>query len=225
VFCQNPDDYDTLLQYNLVPQAKLILLPGSGVDIELFTPSLRREKTEKFKFLFAGRILKDKGIIELIEAFNCINQSEFPCSLTLCGFASSDNISAIGKATIHDWERNSNIKWIGSSDDMPNVYALADCVVLPSYREGMPRSLLEAGAMGLPSITTDVPGCRNIIKDKFNGYICRVKDVKDLYNAMITVLRLTDDELTQISINAREHVEKHYNEGIVINQAISAVTK
>ena len=217
VFCQNPDDYDTLLQHKLVP-------PGSGVDIEMFNPSLRKDKTERFQFLFAGRILKDKGIMEMIEAFNCISQRDFPCSLTLCGFASSDNVSAIGEATIHDWERNSNIKWIGSSDDMPNVYSLADCVVLPSYREGMPRSLLEAGAMGLPSITTDVPGCRNVIKNEFNGYICRVKDSKDLYNSMITVLKLTDDELIQVSINAREHVEKYYNESIVINKAVSAVS-
>ncbi|MBA6364734.1 glycosyltransferase family 4 protein [Colwellia sp. BRX8-4] len=225
VFCQNPDDYDTLLQHNLVPQDKLILLPGSGVDIDMFNPSLRKEKTEKFKFLFAGRILKDKGIIELIEAFNCISQRDFPCSLTLCGFASSDNISAIGEDKILEWERNSNIKWIGSSDDMPNVYALADCVVLPSYREGMPRSLLEAGAMGLPSITTDVPGCRNIIKNQYNGYICRVKDVTDLYNSMLTILKLTDDELLQLSVNSRKHVEQYYNESIVINEAVSAVNK
>ncbi len=107
--------------------------------------------------------------------------------------------------------------------DIENVYKKVDCVVLPSYREGMPKTLLEAGSMGLPSVATNVPGCRNIIQDNVNGFLCRVKDAKDLEEAMRKILNLSKDEIKEMGNNARNIVKNNFDEKIVIDSALDAL--
>ena len=223
VFCQNEEDYRLLIDRNMVPAAHLQLLPGSGVDTQRFHPGLRQPHASVFRFLYAGRMLADKGLYELIEAHSKINRDGVVCELWLCGFTDVQNVSALSGAQLSEWEDLPGVCWLGPTDDMLSVYAKVDCVVLPSYREGMPRSLIEAGAVGLPSITSDTPGCRNIIEHDFNGLICKVKDPITLQQAMQQMLDMPADQRKRMCDNARRLVEERFDEQIVINAAVAAI--
>ncbi|GAL37551.1 UDP-N-acetylgalactosaminyltransferase [Vibrio maritimus] len=192
VFCQNPEDMDLLIDNKLVSKNKLILIPGSGVNVNKFNPSMKlvRSFCEPFRFLFVGRLLGDKGVRELVSAAHKLASDGYSFTITLCGFAGVDNISALSPDELDSLEEFDYIQWVGSSDNIAQVYAKSDCVVLPSYREGMPRTLLEAGAMGLPSITTDVPGCRHIIIHGVNGLLCKVRCSESLADQMVAMMTL-----------------------------------
>ncbi|MDK9737721.1 glycosyltransferase family 4 protein [Vibrio sp. D404a] len=227
VFCQNPEDMEVLISNKLVHKNKLTLLPGSGVNIYDFEPSIKvnRDVTEPFRFLFVGRMLGDKGVRELISAAHKLAESGYIFTLDLCGFAGVDNASALSCDELKELSKSDYINWIGPSNTIAQVYANADCVVLPSYREGMPRTLLEAGAMGLPSITTDVPGCKHVITHGFNGLLCKVKSSDSLYKKMVTMLQLDDESYSRMCLNSRSRIEKDYDEQIVVQHALDSVMK
>ncbi len=221
VFCQNIEDYNFLSDQKLVHKESLDLLPGSGVDLKRFHPKLRsKEKNTDaiFSFLYAGRMLKDKGIFELIEAFSEISKVNKKCKLILCGFADVDNNSAISKEELHIFSRIPFIDYIGPTDKIEDVLANVDCVVLPSYREGMPKILLEAGAMGLPSLASDVPGCRNVIQNKVNGLLFKPKSIKSIKTSLNVMLNMSNIERMNMGLNARKIIEKNFDEEIVINK-------
>jgi glycosyltransferase involved in cell wall biosynthesis len=223
IFCQNEEDFAHLVDAGLVAPQRLELLPGSGVDLDRFHPVLREKHTGPFRFLYAGRMLADKGLNELIAAVCSINASGVHCSLWLSGFADVKNVSAISGEQLKTWAEHPCIDWLGPSDSMEKVYAAVDCVVLPSYREGMPRSLLEAGAMGLPVVATDVPGCRNIVEDGFNGVLCESRNTESLRKALLKMLQMTDAERAVMGENGRRLVSREFNEKLVVDAAVRAV--
>lgn len=224
VFCQNTEDFSLLQQRRLVPGQRLELLPGSGVDLRRFHPALRRTAhTGALRLLYAGRMLADKGLLELIEAIRAVNADGVRCELSLCGFAGVANVSAFDEATLQAWSRSPGVRWLGPSDDMPSIYARADAVVLPSYREGMPRSLLEAGAMGLPVIATDVPGCRHIVTHGVNGLLCEVRSAESLRGAIERLLAMTPAERAHMGAAGRARVEADFDEQRVVDAALAVV--
>ncbi len=224
VFCQNAEDFDLLTGRGLVPAQRLVLLPGSGVDLNRYHPDLRRPRREgePFRLLFAGRMLADKGLNELIEAVTAINADGIRCNLSLCGFAGAENLSAISEQTLRQWSQRPGVHWIGPSDDMPTVYAQADAVVLPSYREGMPRSLLEAAAMGLPVVATDVPGCRHIVTHGQNGLLCEVRSAASLQRSLEQLLSMSDGQREAMGAAGRARVEADFDEKLVVEAALDA---
>ena len=224
VYCQNPEDFDLLIHKKLVNKDKLFLLPGSGVDLKRFnSDSVNHSKNDQFTFLYVGRILADKGLFELIKAYKNLKIKKINCELWICGILNAENISSISKTQIEDWKDIPGIRWLDQEKYIENIYKQVDCVVLPSYREGMPKTLLEAGSMGLPSVATDVPGCRNIIQDNVNGFLCRAKDARDLEQAMIKALNLSRNDYEKMSINARNIVKNNFDEKIVIDSALNAL--
>lgn len=225
VYCQNVEDFDLLRQRRLVPLGRLALLPGSGVELQRFHPRLRvaRAPGAPLRLLYAGRMLADKGLHELMEAVARVNADGVRCELSLCGFAGAENVSAIGEATLRQWAQQPGVRWLGPSDDMPSVYAHADAVVLPSYREGMPRSLLEAAAMGLPAIATDVPGCRHIVRDGENGLLCEPRSADALHAALERLLALTDTERATLGAAGRTRVEVEFDEQLVVKATLDVV--
>ena len=224
VFCQNQEDLDLLINKKLIKKDKLYLLPGSGVDLKRFHSNLvKNNANDKFTFLYVGRLLADKGMFELIDAFKNLRTKKNNCQLWICGLLNADNISSISKSQIKGWKSIIGIEFIEPRRDIENVYKKVDCVVLPSYREGMPKTLLEAGSMGLPAVATNVPGCRNIIQDNVNGFLCRAKDARDLEQAMIKALNLSRNDYEKMSINARNIVENNFDEKIVIDSALDAL--
>lgn len=224
VYCQNIEDFNLLANKKLISRKKLFLLPGSGVDINKFRPDFNSKKDNTFRFLFVGRILADKGVYELINAIKNINKDKIQCQLWICGFKNSNNISAINDNQIKNWENIPGVIWIEPNDEIEKIMNDVNCVVLPSYREGMPRSLLEAGAMGLPSVTTDVPGCRNIIQDNVNGFICEARNSKSLELAMLRMLNTRNEDIMRMGKTARKIVENSFDEKIVVDAYSDALS-
>ncbi|MEZ9120638.1 glycosyltransferase family 4 protein [Vibrio cyclitrophicus] len=225
VFCQNPEDMDLLISNKLVNGSKLTLLPGSGVNIDKFEPSIKisRCADKPFRFLYVGRMLGDKGVRELIAAAHRLAENGYLFTLDLCGFAGVENASALSLDELNKLSNFGYINWLGPTDTIAQVYANADCVVLPSYREGMPRTLLEAGAMGLPSVTTNVPGCKHVITHGFNGLLCEVKSSESLAEQMCAILDLDDDLYQQMCLNSRARIVEEYDEKIVVQHALESV--
>jgi len=223
VFCQNEEDHAQLVKSKLVATNQLELVPGSGVNLQRFHPSLLEKHPGPFRFLYAGRMLKDKGMIELISAVRAINATGVQCSLWLSGFADVENVSSISHEELRRWGMQPGIEWLGPCDAIEQIYRTVDCVVLPSYREGMPRSLLEAGAMGLPVIATDVPGCRNIVDHGVNGLLCEARNSESLEQAMRKMLAMTAAERTDMGKNGRMIVSQKFNEHLVVEATMRAI--
>jgi len=228
VFCQNSEDINMLESLDILSKDQIKLLPGSGVDLKRFNPSIKLqvdESKKKFRFLYAGRMLSDKGLNELFEAISSINNFQVRCELWLCGFIDHENVSAISEETLNNWNQSKWLFWLGQSSSIENIMSQVDCIVLPSYREGMPKSLLEAGAMAIPVVTTDVPGCNTIISHEVNGLICKPKDAISLEAALNSMLEMTDVERQEMGNRGREIVKEKYDEEIVIQSALDAVYK
>jgi len=223
VFCQNEEDLEHLVAAKLVAREHLELLPGSGVDLERFNPALREKHSGPFRFLYAGRMLADKGLLELMKAVAVLNSQGIQCSLWLSGFPDVENVSAISQAQLLQWANEPGVEWLGPCDTMETLYAVVDCVVLPSYREGMSRSLLEAGAMGLPVVATDVPGCRNIVEHGYNGLLCEAKSSCALQQAMQNMVAMSEDKRSAMGANGRALVVEKFSEQFVVDATMRAI--
>jgi glycosyltransferase involved in cell wall biosynthesis len=224
VFFQNSEDLQLFVEGGLVDSTKARLLPGSGVDTERFAPrSTASRRATPFRFLMLGRLLWDKGVGEYVEAATRVKRSYPASEFVLMGFAGSDNRTAIPLDRIREWERAGQVTYLAPATDVRDQLARAHCVVLPSYREGAPKSLLEASSMGLPIITTDVPGCRQVVEDGVTGYLARVRDANDLAEKMERMLCLTEGERLAMGRRGREKMQREFHESKVIDEYLRAV--
>ena len=170
-------------------------------------------------------MLADKGLRELVSAVKIINKDKIVCKLLLYGPFDTDNISSIAIEEIKDWDNIPGVKYKGITDKPELEMQKGDCVVLPSYREGMPRSLLEAGAMGLPSVATNVPGCKHVIQNNVNGILCDPKSVESLEKAMKKMINIAPEDQREMGQRAREIVVKNFNEQKLIDLTLNFVQK
>lgn len=222
VFFQNSDDMDLFLAKKLVTLQQAIRVPGSGVDLKQFQPkSKKRASSTVFQFLFVGRVIADKGIHEFYEAVVLLKEKGFVFKACILGFLEVENPGAISGAMMDQWIKKGHVEYFGSTNDVRPFLIQADCIVLPSYREGTSKALLEACAMAKPIITTDTVGCRDLVEDGLNGYLCQVKDVADLAYKMETILKTNWQVLDEMGMHGRQKIEKEYDEQIVIQQYIS----
>ncbi|WP_249291442.1 glycosyltransferase [Campylobacter curvus] len=206
----------------MIDETKSDLLPGSGVDTDKFSP-VKNSKNTKFIFLFIARLIKDKGICELIEAVQILSKNRDDFSLYLLGETGVKNKTAISKDELEIWLKNDFINYLGKSDDVRDTICGSDCVVLPSYREGTPRSLLEAASMAKPIVTTNVTGCKEVVDDGINGLLCEVKNAKDLAQKMEKMLNLSDEERRRMGTSGREKMIKRFDEKIVISKYLEII--
>ncbi len=223
VFYQNTHDKELLIKSKLVKEEKTDLLPGSGIDTKKFTPITKRINNDGIvRFLFIGRLLKDKGIIEYSQAAKKIvnnKKSEF-CIL---GSFYSGNPTAITEQEIKLWEAEGYIKYIGVSDDVKSIINEYDCIVLPSYREGLSRVLLESASMAKPIITTNVPGCREVVDDGINGFLCESRSTEDLASKIEMMLKLDDSERKKMGEAGRAKMLAEFDEKIVIDKYLKTI--
>jgi len=224
VFFQNEEDRTIFIEAGLVDAARTHRLPGSGVDVDRFSPR-PKPQAGPFQFLLVARLLWDKGVGEFVEAARIVKAKRPEMEFALAGFLDVDNPSAVPRSAVEEWEREEVVKFLGSFDDMVPVYAQADCVVLPSYyREGVPRSLLEAASMGKPVITTDSVGCRDTVEDGVTGWLVPPRDSCALGARMLSLFDLTDAERAGISAAARSRVGQIFDEQIVLKAYVNAIT-
>ncbi|WP_230772521.1 glycosyltransferase family 4 protein [Sphingomonas sp. Leaf4] len=217
VFFQNPTDRDLFVARRLVRVEQTALLPGSGIDGTVFDPARYPQTTSAaFRFLLVARLIRDKGVFEFVEAARAIRTTHPAVRFQILGFLDVANRTAIDRATLDGWVAEGLIDYLGAANDVRPFLAQADCVVLPSYREGTSRVLLEAAAMARPAITTDVPGCRDVVRDGETGLLCRVRDAKDLARAMGEMLERDDAARAVMGAAARYDILARFSEGEVI---------
>ena len=223
---------EDLIAFNITKKPLHILANGNvnGVDVSHFDPllfdlnekqALRRElniENDDFVFVFVGRIVSDKGIHELIEAFKKVHENIKACRLLLVGPLEPER-DALNQTTLDEIESNSHIISVGYQEDIRPYLAISDTFTLPSYREGFPNAVMQAGAMGLSSIVSNINGCNEIIIEAENGLIIPVKDSESLGAAM---LRLINDKVLQqkLTLNARPMIVDRYEQSKIWNALV-----
>jgi glycosyltransferase involved in cell wall biosynthesis len=217
VIFQNRDDAALFRTRGLVRDTQIRLVPGSGINLSHFpeTPLPGTDGTPVF--LLIGRLLEAKGVFEFIEAARRVNRNGMRARFCLLGPIDTENRHAIPKAQLNAWIDEGVIDYLGETDDVRPHIVAAHCIVLPSYREGLPRSLLEASAMSRPMVATDVPGCRELVVPFETGVLCVVKSAESLAEALETMLALPIARWREMGQQARRKVEREFDERLVID--------
>lgn len=217
----NSEDLITLRN---ISKDKSFLIESEGIDIKHFDSTLcRKAKKDEFTFLFVGRLLTDKGIYELIKAYEKLKKEKPKVKLIIVGSPDEGNPNSVSKGELEKWMKEGLIEWHGFQEDVRPFYCTANCVVLPSYREGIPRVLLEAMAMEKPIITTDAPGCKNVCVDGVNGFLVKPKDVESLYLAMKRMVELGDEKLREFGKAGRRLAEEKYSVEKIVREYINLI--
>ncbi|MFA7436668.1 glycosyltransferase family 4 protein [Castellaniella sp.] len=197
VIFQNPADCDVLRQAGAVREDQVVMMRGSGVDLQVFRP--RPWPAGPVTVVMAARLLRDKGVVEFAEAARILHMQGSPVRWRLAGSLDPENPASIDSQTLQAWQDDGWIDYVGECADVATLYAQSHGVVLPSYREGLPKSLIEAAASGRPVVTTDVPGCRDAIVPGVSGLLVPVGDARALAQAVQT---LAADEAMRVRMGA-----------------------
>jgi len=216
VIVQNPDDAE-LLKKAGVKESHLRMIRGTGVDTSEFSPS--PERMEPICVVLAARILWDKGVGEFVEAARQLTADGVKARFILVGNPDPDNPASIPEETLHAWQKEKVVEWWGHREDMVAVFHAAHVVCLPSYREGLPKVLLEAAACARPIVTTDVPGCREVVREGENGLLVPVRDAQALSVALLCLIK--NSELrAEMGHRGREIVLEEFSSEKVIAQTL-----
>jgi len=227
VIYQNDDDRDSFVGWGLVDKRRTFVIRGSGVDVERFRSGESGEEKDAWgngrvggvKILFASRLLREKGVFELVEAFDIIRSKYPQTELLVAGDLYPENPSSLSGQDVEKLKGIKGITYLGHVDDIPPLLADSDIVVLPSYREGTPRILIEAAAMEKPIVATDIAGCRGLVVDSENGFLVPVKSVEPLALAMEKLV--ADTELRhRMGRIGRKIVLDEFDETIVLKRTL-----
>lgn len=215
VFFENAGNRDTLAATGVVPQGRDVVLNGAGVNLEDY-PYQSYPQEGAVRFLFVGRVMHEKGVDELFAAAKRMKQ-EYGDSVK---FHIVGSFEEAYKPAIDELEKAGVVKYHGYQSDMKRFYALASCVVLPSYHEGMSNVLLEAAASGRPLITSDIPGCREAVEDGVSGYLCPARDADALHEAMRRFVELPESWRGEMGRRGRERMEQRFSKTAVVAETI-----
>ncbi len=213
ILFQNSDDKFFFINNKIISEKKIGIVPGSGVDTKYFNNS--ESNNEKLTFILIARLLKDKGIYEYIEAIKEIKKTNSNVVFLLAGQFDHDNPTSIKEEEIQSWQKEKYIEYIGKTDDIKEFFKLSDVVVLPSYREGLSRVLIEAASASKPIITTNVAGCKDVVVENKNGYLCDVKSVPSLKNCIEKMITVSNEEIRTMGFNSKKIAENKFDKKIV----------
>ncbi|MDN5086602.1 glycosyltransferase family 4 protein [Aliarcobacter butzleri] len=225
VFFQNNEDKELFVKNKLISKNKCDVLPGSGVDTDKFSPIVYTKEDKIFRFLLIARILWDKGIAEYVEAAEELKNKYQNIEFQILGSLDAVNKTAVPKEIVDNWVDKKIINYLGTTDNVQDIIKQADCVVLPSYREGTPRTLLESASMAKPIITTNAVGCKDVVDDNINGFLCDVKSIESLKNAMEKMFLLDKNQRDKMGIFGRKKIRREYDEKIVINKYLFEINQ
>ena len=228
VFFQNHDDRDLFLSQRIVGHDQVRVLPGSGIDFDRFPAAEMPAGDGLPVFLLIARLLRDKGVVEFVEAARLVNAAGAVARFRLLGALGAENRTAIPPETVAAWQAEGVVEYLGQTDDVRPFIAAATCVVLPSYREGAPRTLIEAAAMARPLIATDVPGCTAVVEHGTTGFLCAVRDAGALAGAIRQFLSLDPTARAQMGQAGRRKMEREFDQALVADAyraALDLVTR
>lgn len=224
----NNDDLALFIEKKFVRPEQTQIVAGSGVNVEYFSPRPADQKhKDKFIFLFIGRLLRDKGVLEFVEAAGMVKNEHENVEFQIIGpvWNSNKRALAISATDVETWEKAGIITYLGTKNDVRPYIANSDCVVMPSYREGMNNVLLEAASMERPLITTNVTGCKEIVDEGVNGLLCAVRDSRDLAAKMIQMIHFSPWEREKMGKAGREKITKEFDKKIVVKDYLNAIEK
>ena len=222
LFFQNEEDLSVFEKSGLLGGTPVTLLPGSGVDLTRFQAS-PLPTAGPVTFLMIARLLGDKGVREYAQAAGLLKEQGADVRCQLIGQLGVSNRTAISEAEVESWQAKGWVDYLGETDDVRPFLQECHALVLPSYREGMPRTVLEAAAMGRPAIVTDVPGCRHAIEPDVTGWLCAPRDSDSLATAMKHFMDLASPERQKAGDAARERMEDFFSENLVVNAYLSCL--
>lgn len=225
VFFQNTADMKLFIDHKFVLPSKAAIVPGSGIEYELYQPVHLKKENNQIIFLFISRLIKDKGIGEFVEAARILRTQLPKAEFQVVGPLWTQNLkhNIVTQKEIDKWTNEGLIKYLGYADDVRTFIAAADCIVLPSYREGLSNVLLEAGSMEKPCITCDVPGCNDIVIDNVTGFLCKAKNSEDLAEKIKKMSALSEQERQEMGKLARERIKNKFDKKIVLNAYLNAI--
>lgn len=222
VYFQNKSDLTLFLENNMIRKEISELVPGSGIDLEHF-PACEFNRNSRFTFLMISRIIVDKGVYEYIEAIRILQAQGIDARFQLLGALDEEHSRGIPEKELRGWIKEGYLEYMGNTNDVRPFIHNADCIVLPSYREGTPRTLLEAASSAKPVVATDVPGCRDVVVDKHNGLLCEPANASDLADKMNQMFFTDNMQLRQYGENGRRKVEEEFKEKIVIDKYLGSI--
>lgn len=217
VFFENQANADEFITRNILTEDKITVLSGAGINLRKYALA-EYPKNEPMHFLYLGRIMREKGMDELFASVRRLHQEGVPFLLDLVGFFEDEY-----KEQVEELERMGIARFHGFQTDPVPYYAAADCVVLPSYHEGMSNVLLEAAAIGRPVITSDIPGCRESVEDGVTGLLCKAKDTDTLYEQMCKMSRLSAAQRCEMGLAGRKKMEAEFDKDAVVQATIDAL--
>ncbi len=215
VWFLNNDDKDVFLHEKIVSADKTFVLPGEGVDTMIFRPMPKRK--DFFSFIFIGRVLWDKGVAEFVEAARLLKSKHPEIRFQILGSLAAENPAAVKPEEMQLWVNQGIVDYLGETRKVTSYIANCDCLVLPSYREGLSRVLLEAAAMERPIIASDITGCKEIVVDGVNGYLCNPRDVAGLAQCMEKMYNCSVEERMRMGIEGRKKIMQIFDDRIIID--------
>jgi len=226
IFFQNNNDKFIFEKKKIINNKKHLsfVLPGSGIDMNYFKLNIKKRR-QKINFLYAGRLIKDKGIYELFEAIKAIKIKYKNLNFIIVGDIDNNNLFPLNKKLLKYMKVNKLINHYKFTDKILRFYKQADCFILPSYREGLSRSLLEAASCSLPLISTNVPGCKELVKSSYNGFLCPPKNYKGIVKCIEKFINLSHHEVKKFGLNSRKLVRSKYSINKVINIYVQQINR
>lgn len=226
IWVLNEDDYSAFLKNKIVNKNKIEILPGEGVNIGYFESPVDYSRHSPFIFLYMGRMLREKGVEYIAKASRLLKERRVTdFEIHLLGLVDGLSKDVISMDEIKKWEEEGLVRFLGSVSDVRDSIVNSDCILLPTfYGEGVPRSLMEACAMGRAVLASNNVGCRDIIDDMYNGVLCQAQSVIDLTDKMEYLISLPEEELKKMGVNGRVKVKKCFREEIIVERYLQEIT-
>ena len=225
IIFENKDDRALFIKDKLVKEAYSLSVNGCGVDTTYFRPVAKKRQQDKFVFLFVGRLLYDKGIVEFVTAARKVAKTNPDAEFWVVGELDAGNPSAIRKGQLLNWVDQKYIYYHGTTTNIRSFLKKADAVVLPSYREGLPKVILEAMAMAKPVITTYTAGCKETVDENVNGFLVPIRDSDQLANAMQRLLALEPIDLEIMGRIGRKKAVEQFDAQLIATEYISIINR
>lgn len=218
---QNESDRDEFIEHRLIPRARTSVIRGSGVDCSHFCPKERSASERPLSLLFCGRLLKEKGITEYLAATDRLRELGAVFTSTIAGAPYPGNPSSLNEDQVDALRKNADHNYLGHSEDMKTLFSEADIVVLPTYREGTPKALLEAAASGCIIVTTDIPGCQGIVDPHLNGHLVPTREVEPLVAALQDLISSTPQQRASMREHSRTIALERFSDGEVNRRTVA----